>query len=213
MAMTCPACGAKNLEGLDQCANCGSDLRTADLPKPASEVEQSVMHLPLTSLRMTQLHAVPPDATLDAAVQTLVGQQVDLVDVVEGGTLVGVLSVRDVVTRVGPDYKGKLQRPVREFMTPTVETLPPDAPITFVLNRMDVGGYRHVPVVTGGGGSRVPGGQHSGGVDAGEKTGQTAGHVLGVVSSRDVLAYIVEHSREQVATEGVTTSHGVRHEA
>jgi hypothetical protein len=30
------------------------------------------------------------------------------------------------------------------------------------------------------------------------------------VSSRDVIAYIVKHSREQVATEGVTTSHGVR---
>ena len=211
MATTCPACGAQNLEGLDACNNCGTDLRTVDLPKPASEVEQSVMHLPLTALRMTTVHAIPPDATLDAAVQTLVRQKLDLVEVVDpSGDLVGVLSVRDVLTRVGPDYKGKLGRPVRDFMTPTVETLPPDAPITFALNRMDVGGYRHVPVVTGGGGSRVLGGQHGGGVTTGEKTGQSAGHVLGVVSSRDVLTYIVEHSREHVTPPGGTTSHGVR---
>ena len=192
MAMICPACGAKNLEGVDECKSCGTDLRTVDLPKPASEVEQSVMHLPLTTLSMTTVHAVAPDAPLDVAVQTLVRQKLDLVEVVEpaSGKLVGVLSVRDVLTRVGPDYRGKLRQPIRDFMTPTVETLPPDAPITFALNRMDVGGYRHVPVVVGGqdGGARI----------------------LGVVSSRDVLTYVVKHSHEHVATEGVTTSHGVR---
>jgi CBS domain-containing protein len=187
MAMTCPACGAKNLEGVDECTSCGTDLRSADLPKPASEVEQSVMHLPLTTLSMTTVHAVAPDAPLDTAVQTLVRQKLDLVEVVDpaSGQLLGVLSVRDVINRVGPGYTDKLGRPVREFMTPTVETLPPDAPITFALNRMDVGGYRHVPVVQGG-------------------------KVLGVVSSRDVLAYVVKHSHEHVATQGVTTSHGVR---
>jgi len=187
MAMICPACGAKNLEGEDECCNCGGDLRTVDLPRPASQVEQSVMHLPLTSLTMTPIHNIAPDVPLDVAVQTLVRQHVDLLNVIDHATgkLLGVLSVRDIVTRGGPDYPAKLKRPVREFMTPKVETLPPDAPITFALNRMDVGGYRHVPVMQGD-------------------------TVLGVVSSRDVLAYIVKHSRETVATEHVTTSHGVR---
>lgn len=185
MATACPSCGAKNLEGADECCNCGGDLRMVDLPRPASEVEQSVMHLPLTTLSMRHVHAVSPDAALDVAVQTLVRQQLDMVDVVEDGRLVGVLSVRDVLHRAGPDYREKLARPIREFMTTTVETLPPDAPITFVLNRMDVGGYRHVPVVQGD-------------------------RVLGVVSSRDVLDYIMKHSREHVATRRVTTSHGVR---
>ena len=185
MATTCPACGVKNIEGVDECKSCGTDLRTVDLPKPASEVEQSVMHLPLTTLSMTQVHAIAPDAPLDVAVQTLVRQKLDLLEIVENGKLLGVFSVRDVVTRVGADYKAKLKQPVRDFMTPKVETLPPDAPITFALNRMDIGGYRHVPVLQDG-------------------------RMLGVVSSRDVLAYVVKHSHEHVATEGVTTSHGVR---
>jgi CBS domain-containing protein len=185
MSMICPACGAKNLEGNDECSNCGGDLRTLDLPKPASQVEQSVMHLPLTALSMTQVHAVAPDAPLDVAVQTLVRQRVDLVQVVEDGKLIGVLSVRDILMRIGPEYAEKLKQPVRDFMTASVEPLPPDAPITFALNRMDIGGYRHVPVVQDG-------------------------RVLGVVSSRDVLSYILKHSTEQVATAGVTTSHGVK---
>lgn len=185
MATYCPACGAKNLEGDDECNSCGTDLRTVDLPKPASQVEQSVMHLPLTTLTMTPVHSIPADASLDTAIQTLVRQHVDLLNVVEDGELIGVLSVRDIVTRAGSDYTPNLKQSVRNFMTPKVETLPPDAPITFALNRMDVGGYRHVPVMQDG-------------------------HVLGVVSSRDVLAYIVKHSRETVATKGASTSHGVR---
>ena len=190
MAMLCPACGAKNLEGEDECCNCGGDLRTVDLPKPASQVEQSVMHLPLTSLTMTPIHNIAPDASLDVAIQTLVRQHVDLLNVVDGasGKLLGVLSVRDIVTRGGPDYPAKLKRPVREFMTPKVETLPPDAPITFALNRMDVGGYRHVPVVQGE-------------------------RMLGVVSASDVIAYIERHSKEHVVTAGATVSHGVESNA
>jgi CBS domain-containing protein len=189
MSMLCPACGFSNLDGEDECVRCGTDLRTVDLPRPASEIEQSVMHLPLTTLEMTKVHAVPPDAPLDTAVQTLVRQKLDMVEVVDQtGKLLGVLSVRDLVSRVGPDYREKLQQPVSRFMTAKVETLPPDAPITFALNRMDVGGYRHVPVVQ-------------------------AGKMLGVVSSRDVLAYVVKNSHEHIATRGVTTSHGIRRDA
>ena len=185
MPTICPSCGSKNLEGADECANCGGDLRTVDLPKPASQIEQTVMHLPLTALKMTPVHTIPPETTLEVAVQTLVRQQIDILEVVEDGRLVGVLSVRDVVTRVGADYAGKLKLPVRQFMTPAPETLPPDAPVTFAINKMDVGGYRHVPVVQGG-------------------------RMLGVVSASDVIAHIVKHSREHVVTAGATPSHGAK---
>ena len=183
MTTTCPSCGAKNMEGADECANCGGDLRTVDLPKAASQIEQTVMQLPLTSVGMTPVHAVGPDTPLGDVVQTLVRQKIDLVEVVEAGRLVGVLSVRDVVTRVGADYREKLGLPVRHFMTAGPETLPPDAPVTFAINKMDVGGYRHIPVVQGD-------------------------RMLGVISARDVIRHLVAHSREQVAPAGSTTSHG-----
>jgi methionyl-tRNA synthetase len=32
--MICPACGFENIQGVDECENCGADLRTADLPSP-----------------------------------------------------------------------------------------------------------------------------------------------------------------------------------
>ena len=183
LTTVCPSCGTANLEGADECANCGADLRTVDLPKPSSRLEQSVMHLPLTSLDLTVIHAISPDDPVEVAAHTLRRQKVDVLEVVEDGRLIGVISVRDIVTRLGVDYRSKLDRPVREFMTPRPETLPPDAPITFAINKMDVGGYRHVPVVQG---SRM----------------------VGVVSAGDVIRYLVKNSRKDVTVAGGTTSHG-----
>ena len=183
MPTICPLCGTSNLEGADECANCGGDLSKVDLPKPASQIEQTVMQLPLTSVGMASVHAIAPETSLEVAIQTLVRQKVDLLEVIEGGRLIGVLSIRDIVNRVGPDYRDKLRQTVRDFMTPNPETLPPDAPVTFAINKMDVGGYRHIPVVQGE-------------------------RMLGVISARDVIRHLVKHSREQVAGEGATTSHG-----
>lgn len=175
MPMTCPSCGTANLEGVDECAHCGHDLRSVDKPKAASQLEESLMHLPLTALDMATIHAVTPDTTVEEAVLTLNRQKLDCLEVVENGALIGLLSVRDIMNRVGPDYRKKLQTPVRQFMTPKPETLPPDAPITFAINKMDVGGYRHVPVVQ-------------------------EGRILGIVSVRDVIRHIVKHSRQSIAT-------------
>ena len=184
MSILCPSCGAKNIEGVDECDNCHADLRTIDLPKPSSPFESSVMHQPLTALDLTHVHAVSPQTPLDVAVQTLVRQKVSILEVVDNGRLVGVLSIRDILERVGPDYAEKLLLPVSQFMTREPETLPPEAPVAFAINRMDVGGYRHVPVVQDD-------------------------RMVGVVAAQDVIRFVVRHAKEAIATAGVTTSHGV----
>lgn len=170
-ASICPSCGAKNLEGADQCANCGADLRSVDLLKKAARVERSVMELPLTDLGLSTIHSVAPDTTVEEAMQTLLRQKLDILAVVEDGRLVGLFSVRDMMMRLGIDFSDKLQMPVGKFMTADPETLAPDAPINFAINKMDVGGYRHVPVVEDG------------------------GKLLGVVSTRDVIRHLAKHTR------------------
>jgi CBS domain-containing protein len=55
--------------------------------------------------------------------------------------------------------------PIAEFMTANPETVEADARIAFALHKMDIGGYRHMPVVS-------------------------EGRVVGVISIRDVLDYI-----------------------
>ena len=153
--------------------NCGADLSAAELSKPpaGSRVDQAVMQPPLTALDMSSIHTVSPETPLEVAVHALNRQKLDILGVAENGRLIGLLSVRDIMMRVGSGYKQKLSLPVRQFMTLAPETLPPDAPIAFAVNKMDVGGYRHVPV-------------------------EIDGRVVGVVSSRDVVRYLVKHGRE-----------------
>ena len=185
MPTFCPSCGARNLEGADECANCGADLRNVDLPRPKSRVEHALMALPLTDLKISPMTKIAQTATLEEAIKALRGGKVDILAVVDDdGHLLGLLSVRDVMTRVGADYAAKMQTPVTQWMTKSPETLAPDAPINFAINMMDVGGYRHVPIV-----------QH--------------GHLLGVVSTREVIKYLIRFGRDAMPTTGLTTSHGV----
>jgi CBS domain-containing protein len=51
-------------------------------------------------------------------------------------------------------------------MTAKVESLPPTAKIAFAVHRMDLGGYRHIPVVN------------------------ADGEPTGIFSVRDILAYL-----------------------
>jgi len=82
------------------------------------------------------------------------------------GKPVGIFTERDLMRRVvaaGID----LDRSIDEVMTPDPETLSLDDGIAFALNRMVVGGYRHVPVV------------------------DENGVLVGVLAQREVVHYIV----------------------
>ena len=169
MSITCRSCGIGNLPGDDACKNCGLDLTDPSTGAAATTSFEKLLRRPLRVMDLSNVHAIPADTPLRDAVLTLGRQKLDILAVVEARKLVGLLSVRDIITRVGADYEAKLHLPVRDFMTESPQTLEPDAPIAFALNRMDDGGFRHVPVV------------HN-------------GTMVGVVSTRDVIRYLVKHS-------------------
>ena len=73
----------------------------------------------------------------------------------------------DVLLRLNVNAAEHWNRPVRDFMTRSPETVEADARIAFAVHKMDVGGYRHLPVVS-------------------------EGRIKGVISVRDILRYITE---------------------
>jgi CBS domain-containing protein len=114
-----------------------------------------------------------PDESVDAAWRLMREHRVGCVLVVDDGRLVGILTERDLLMRVdGP----RSACPIRDVMTPDPETLSPDDPIVYALNKMSVGGFRHVPLVDG---ERRP---------------------VGVVSVKDVVDYIVDFFPNDVLT-------------
>jgi CBS domain-containing protein len=89
--------------------------------------------------------------------------------VLDGTTLAGIVTERDVLYEVAGADPAILARPVTEIMTPDPETLQLDDPIVFLMNKMHVGRFRHVPILS------------------------EAGEPKHVISLRDVLRWMLEH--------------------
>lgn len=116
---------------------------------------------------------VAPDATLADAVDQMRNGRAGYVFVCDGDALVGVLTERDLLLKVvglGVGYDA----PVRDFMTPNPKTTHADDPIAQAMGLMNEGGYRHLPLV------------------------DEVGKVVGAVSTRHLINFIVEHFPQDV---------------
>jgi CBS domain-containing protein len=64
------------------------------------------------------------------------------------GKLLGIFSERDLLTKVAGIHQSFADLPVQQFMTANPETVTAKDTLAFALHKMDVGGYRHMPVVS-----------------------------------------------------------------
>lgn len=82
-----------------------------------------------------------------AAVELMNQHGVGCVLVVEAEQLVGIVTERDILRRLGREAGALSSLRVEDIMTPQPKTLQLSDPIVFALNVMSVGGFRHVPLV------------------------------------------------------------------
>jgi CBS domain-containing protein len=165
----CPYCEQENLPGADECEHCGNSLSDLNLPVPATRLERSLLRDRIGVLTtMLPPLCVAPETSIRETLRLLNDRQASCVVVVDQGKLVGIFTERDALLKLGTEAAALGARPVSEFMTPHPQTLRLDAKIAFAVQRMDLGGFRHVPVVS--------------------KDGEPAG----VISVRDILDYLTE---------------------
>jgi CBS domain-containing protein len=149
--MICPNCGHDNLPGSEECNRCQQDLTQLDLPVAQNRVERSLMEDPILALQPRQPVTVRPSTTLREVLQLLLSENLGAVLVVDdAGKLVGILSERDLLNKVAGIVPGFDALPVRDVMTPKPEAITAEDSLAFAVHKMDVGGYRHVPVVQDG---------------------------------------------------------------
>jgi CBS domain-containing protein len=164
----CSYCGAANLDGADTCEHCLEPLGEPVLGRMDSDVERSLLQDKVVLLLPRKPIVVEPTLSIREVLQLLVERSIGCVLVVEEGRLAGIFTERDAIVRVGATLEQVGDRPVADFMTANPETIEVEAQIAYALQKMDVGGYRHLPVMSGE-------------------------RVVGVVSIRDILQYLARN--------------------
>ncbi len=147
--MICPNCSHDNVPGSEYCTNCLNDLTQLDQPTAQDRVERSLMDDPVSALRPRRAVTLPDTATVGQAMGVLLANDIGAVLVVDGaGRLLGIFSERDLLTKVAGIHQSYAELPVAQFMTPDPETVTATDTLAFAVHKMDIGGYRHLPILT-----------------------------------------------------------------
>ncbi len=166
--ISCPYCNAENIPGVDECAECGQPLSDMHLRDPSTGVEQSLVKDRISVLTPKQPITVAAETPVLEVLRLMVDRGIGCLIVAADDKPVGIFSERDALMKLNTEAARLGDHPVSEFMTPDPQTLEADAKIAFAVQRMDVGGYRHIPIV-------------------GEK-----GQLTGIISVRDILRYLTK---------------------
>ncbi|HEX3601160.1 MAG TPA: CBS domain-containing protein [Lacipirellulaceae bacterium] len=163
----CPYCEAENIEGADECQSCGAALAELSRRIPSSSVEADLLRDRIERLWPKSPSTVAPNATVGEVLKKMVDEEIGCVMVVDGGRLVGIFSERDALMKINTDAPRLLTKPISQFMTSSPVTLETSDKIAYALHQMNVGGYRHMPILF-------------------------EGKLAGVISIRDILRYLAE---------------------
>lgn len=166
--MKCPACGHENISGVDACEECLQPLVDLEAAAEGSHGQEQILDSPVSTLNPAVPICVDSDQALSATLRLMDERGIGCLLVMNDGRLVGIFTERDAVMKIGSDVAASREVPIRDFMTPDPETIDASASVAFALHKMDLGGYRHLPVMN----------------DHEQPTG--------VISVRDILRYLTE---------------------
>jgi len=102
---------------------------------------------PISTLGLNTPLMVETGTNMKNALDLLQGKEQNCILIVENNVLKGILTERDILLKVtGKGFDLELVT-VDEFMSENPEYLNPEDPLAYALNKMHVGGFRHVPIV------------------------------------------------------------------
>ncbi|MEO9901302.1 CBS domain-containing protein [Nisaea sp.] len=119
------------------------------------------------------LSSLSPNETVLAAAKLMTRRKIGALLILDDEKLVGILSERDIAGRLVAEEKAPGETRIAEIMTPKPETIGPKASVMDALQRMQEGGFRHLPV-------------------------EEDSKIIGMVSIRDIYAAVREDLEEAV---------------
>jgi CBS domain-containing protein len=146
--MICPACGHDNIPGVDECDNCGASLAGVDLPAPEGRFEARLVMGRLSGLASHAPRTVESGTPIADVLAVMRAEGLDGVLVVEGGRLVGIFTERDALLKLAGRSLAGIA--VQDVMTGDPVVLREEDSVAVAINKMAVGGFRHIPLVERG---------------------------------------------------------------
>lgn len=129
---------------------------------------------PIKGLSLRQHPTVQSGTTLQSVIDTLRDEKVGCVMVEKDNQIIGVMTERDFLLRAiakGLDMTAEI---IDDYMTQNPETLHPDDPISYALNKMHVFGIRHIPIT------------------------DEDGTIQGMISVKDIIAHMGNYFGEEI---------------
>ena len=129
---------------------------------------------PIKGLTLRHHPIVQQDTTLQSVIDTLRDEKVGCVMVEKDGQIIGVMTERDFLLRTIAKGLDMSSETIEDYMTKNPETLHPDDPISYALNKMYVFGIRHIPIT------------------------DEDGIIRGMISVKDIIAHIGNYFGEEI---------------
>ena len=149
--MICPHCHAENIEGVDECVNCGDSLAGYDLPgdkgsKAPSFVFEAISRLP----KREPVYAGIADPVA-LAVRLMQTRSTGCI-LVRGndGATAGIITGWDILHKVAGPREDLSAVTCGQIMTQNPMMVRDDDTVAVALNMMHTGGFRHLPVLRDG---------------------------------------------------------------
>ena len=142
--------------------------------------EQNIPALEVSDLRRSLRTLMKPAITVDIdtpirdAVHLMQTKRIGCVLVTSHRKLLGIFTERDVLKKIHGSSFDLRTTPTSEVMTINPQALNESDTIAYALNFMDLGGYRHIPIVN------------------------ELFEPVGLVSVKDIVSYLVQHFADEV---------------
>ena len=150
--MICPECHSDNIEGVDACKNCGHDLASLDHPSTSPSGARTPAFI---SERLAEIPTQSPVRTqttdpVGLAVRLMQNSDTDCVLVMNGSQLAGIITPWDILHKVAGPNEDLNAVTCGQIMTADPVFLRDDDDIAVAINKMSIGGFRHIPLLQGG---------------------------------------------------------------
>ena len=121
-------------------------------PRPTGKIQELVYEMKVEAVMKRKLITLAPDTPMSSLRAILRENRISGVPVVEGESLVGVISVEDFINWLA---QGAPDCPVGQRMSRHVRTLSTGEPLVHAINKLERYGYGRLPVVDGSTGRLV----------------------------------------------------------